>query len=62
MINKAIIIGNLGANPEQRQTQNGNVVTNFNVGTSRKWKGVDGLQQEETKWQRIVTFSRLAEI
>jgi len=62
MINQAILLGNLGADPEQRQTQNGNTVTNFNVATSRKWKSADGQWQEETEWHRIVAFGRLAEI
>ena len=62
MINKAMIIGNLGANPEVRQTQNGSSVVTFNVATTEKWKGKDGQQQEQTEWHRIVAFGRLAEI
>ncbi len=62
MVNQAILLGNLGADPEQRQTQNGNAVTNFTVATSSKWKGADGQFQEETEWHRIVAFGRLAEI
>lgn len=62
MLNKAIIIGNLGADPEQRQTQNVTSVTTFTVATSERWKGKDGQQQEQTEWHRIVAFGRLAEI
>ncbi len=62
MLNKAIIIGNLGADPEQRQTQTGSTVTNFNVATSTKWKDSEEQWKEETEWHRIVTFGRLAEI
>ena len=62
MINKAMIIGNLGADPEVRNTQIGSVVTNFNVATTEKWKGKDGQQQEQTEWHRIVAFGRLGEI
>ena len=62
MLNQAILLGNLGADPEQRQTQNGNAVTNFTVATSSRWKGADGQFQEETEWHRIVAFGRLAEI
>ena len=62
MINKAMIIGNLGANPDVRQTQNGAAVVSFNVATTERWKGKDGQQQEQTEWHRIVAFGRLAEI
>ncbi|MCJ7602306.1 MAG: single-stranded DNA-binding protein [Desulfobulbaceae bacterium] len=62
MINKAIIIGNLGADPEVRYTQSGTAVANFNVATTEKWKGQDGQMQEQTEWHRIVAFARLAEI
>ncbi len=62
MINKAIIIGNLGADTEVRQTQTGTSVATFNVATSSRWKGRDGQQQEQTEWHRIVAFGRLGEI
>jgi len=62
MINKAIIIGNLGSDPEVRSTQSGTAVANFNVATTEKWKGQDGQMQEQTEWHRIVAFARLAEI
>ena len=62
MINKAMLIGNLGKDPETRYTQNGAAVTNFSVATTERWKDKDGQQQEQTEWHRIVTFGRLAEI
>lgn len=62
MINKAIIIGNLGADPEIRYTQSGTQVATFSVATTEKWKGQDGQLQENTEWHRIVAWARLAEI
>jgi len=63
MINKAILIGNLGRDPEVRYTQNGTAVANFTIATSEKWKDKNtGEMQERTEWHRIVTFGRLAEI
>jgi single-strand DNA-binding protein len=62
MINKAILIGNLGSDPEMRYTQSGTAVANFNVATTEKWKGQDGQMQEQTEWHKIVAFARLAEI
>lgn len=62
MINKAILVGNLGADPEVRYTQSGAAVANFNVATTEKWKGADGQMQEQTEWHRVVAFSRLGEI
>ncbi len=62
MINKAILIGNLGADPELRYTQSGTPVASFTVATTRRWKDKDGQQQEETEWHKIVAWSRLAEI
>lgn len=62
MVNKAIIIGNLGADPEVRYTQSGTAVANFNVATTERWKGQDGQMQEQTEWHRVVAFARLAEV
>ncbi len=62
MINKAILIGNLGADPEIRYTQSGTQVATFNVATTERWKGQDGQMQESTEWHRIVAWARLAEI
>ena len=62
-VNKVILIGNLGADPETRSLPNGNAVTNLNVATSKSWKDREsGQQQERTEWHRVVTFNRLAEI
>ncbi|MBW1808322.1 MAG: single-stranded DNA-binding protein [Deltaproteobacteria bacterium] len=60
-VNKAILIGNLGADPEARYTQGGQAVANFSLATSERWTGRDGQQQERTEWHRIVTFGKLAE-
>jgi len=61
MINKVILIGNLGADPEVRYTQNGTAVTNFRVATTESFKK-DGERQEQTEWHRVVAFGRLGEI
>ncbi|MCC6236188.1 MAG: single-stranded DNA-binding protein [Dehalococcoidia bacterium] len=61
MLNKAMVIGHLGADPEMRYTANGNAVTTFNVATSRQFQGPDGERREETEWFRVVTWNRLAE-
>ena len=62
-INKAIIVGNLGADPEVRYTANGNAVSNVTVATSESWKDrQSGERQEKTEWHRVVFFGRLAEI
>lgn len=62
MINKAIIIGNLGSDPEVRYTQDGTAVASFTVATTEKWKGKDGQQQEHTEWHKVTAWRRLAEI
>lgn len=62
MINKVILIGNLGADPEIRYTQSGTPVCNFRIATTERWKGQDGQQQEQTEWHNIVAWRRLAEI
>jgi len=61
MVNKVILIGNLGADPEVRYTQNGTAVANFRIATTETWKK-EGEKEEQTEWHRIVTFARLAEI
>lgn len=62
-INKAIIIGHLGKDPETRYMPNGDAVTNFTVATSETWKDKNsGEKKEKTEWHRIVTFGKLAEI
>ena len=62
MVNKAILIGRLGGDPEVRYTQNGTAVANFTLATNERWKDKDGQQQEQTEWHRIVAFARLGEI
>jgi single-strand DNA-binding protein len=62
-INKVILIGNLGKDPETRYTQSGAAVTNITLATSESWKDKQtGQQQERTEWHRVVFFNRLAEI
>lgn len=61
MINKAILIGNLGADPEVRYTQSGAAVANFNVATTESWVK-DDKKEEKTEWHRVVAFGRLGEI
>lgn len=63
MINKAIIVGNLGRDPEMRYTQDGQAVANFTVATSDRWTDRNtNERRERTEWHRIVCFRRLAEI
>lgn len=62
-VNKVIIIGNLGKDPEVRHMPNGNAVTRVSIATSESWKDKNtGQQNERTEWHRIVFFNRLAEI
>ncbi len=62
-INKVILVGNLGGDPEVRYMPNGNAVTNVTLATSDSWKDKQGGQmQERTEWHRVVFFNRLAEI
>jgi single-strand DNA-binding protein len=62
-INKVILIGNLGKDPETRYMPSGGAVTNITVATSETWKDKQsGEQQERTEWHRVVFFNRLAEI
>ena len=62
-VNKVILIGNLGRDPEVRYTPNGSAVCNVSIATTRNWKAKDsGERQEETEWHRVVFFDRLAEI
>jgi single-strand DNA-binding protein len=62
-VNKCLIVGNLGGDPETRYMPSGGAVTNFTVATNESWKDKQtGEQREKTEWHRIVTFNRLAEI
>jgi single-strand DNA-binding protein len=63
MINKAILIGNLGRDPEVRYTPDGSAVANFTIATSERWKDKNtGEMQERTEWHRIVAWRKLGEI
>ena len=62
-VNKVILVGNLGKDPEIRYMPNGNAVANLTLATSESWKDKQtGDQQEKTEWHRIVMFRRLAEV
>ena len=61
-VNKVIIVGNLGQDPEVRYMPNGNAVANITVATSESWKDQQGQVQERTEWHRCVLYRRLAEI
>ena len=62
-INKVILVGNLGADPETRYMPSGSAVTNLSVATSESWKDKQsGEQKERTEWHKVVMFDRLAEI
>jgi single-strand DNA-binding protein len=60
-VNKVILIGNLGRDPELRYTQSGSAVTNFTVATNERWRDKDGNNQERTEWHRVVVWGRSAE-
>ena len=62
MVNKVILIGNLGRDPELRYTQSGIPVATLNVATSWRRKGQDGQLQEQTEWHRVVAWQKLAEL
>lgn len=62
-INKVILVGNLGADPETRYMPSGSAVTNIRIATTESWKDKDtGDQQERTEWHSVAFFGRLAEI
>jgi single-strand DNA-binding protein len=61
-VNKVILVGNLGQDPEVRYMPNGNAVANITVATSESWKDPQGQKQERTEWHRVVMFGKLAEI
>lgn len=61
-VNKAILIGNLGADPELRYTPGGQAVASFSIATTERFKNKDGEQQERTEWHNIVCWGRQAEI
>lgn len=61
-VNKVLLVGNLGQDPEVKYMPNGNAVANITVATSESWKDQQGQQQERTEWHRVVMFKRLAEV
>lgn len=61
MLNKCMIIGNLGADPEMRYTANGSAVTEFRVAVNRTFTDTSGERKQETEWFRVITWNRLAE-
>ncbi|WAM27575.1 single-stranded DNA-binding protein [Myxococcus sp. NMCA1] len=61
-VNKVILIGNLGADPEVRFTPGGQAVANFRIATSESWVDKNGQKQERTEWHRIVVWGKLAEL
>lgn len=61
-INKAIIVGNLGNDPEIRYSSGGDAIANMNIATTDSWKDKEGRKQEKTEWHRVTMFGKLAEI
>ncbi len=61
-VNKVILVGTLGRDPEVRFAANGTEVANLSVATSEQWKDQQGNKQEKTEWHRVVIFGRLAEV
>ena len=62
MVNKVILVGNLGRDPELRSTPSGQPVATFSLATSRKWRDKEGNRQEQTEWHQIVCWGRQAEV
>ena len=62
MVNKVILVGNLGRDPEMRALPSGQQVANFSLATSRRYKDRDGNRKDETEWHNIVVFGKQAEI
>jgi len=61
-VNKVILIGNLGRDPEIRYTKSGQAVATFSLATTEKWKNKSGEREERTEWHRIVAWGKLGEI
>jgi single-strand DNA-binding protein len=61
-VNKVILLGNLGSDPELRYTPSGKAVANFSLATHEQWTNKDGEKTEKTEWHRIVAWARLGEI
>ena len=60
-VNKVILVGNLGQDPESRFTPQGTAVTNLSVATNETWKNQNGESQDKTEWHRIVMYGKMAE-
>ncbi len=61
-VNKVILVGNLGRDPELRYTKNGQAVCNFSLATTENWNSRDGQREERTEWHRIVAWAKTAEL
>jgi len=61
-VNRVILVGNLGRDPETRYMPNGEAVTNFSIATTETWKDKSGEKKEATEWHRITMYRKLAEI
>lgn len=61
-VNKVMVLGNMGRDPEIRYTQGGDAIANLSIATSEKWKDKSGEQHERTEWSRVVLFGRQAEV
>jgi single-strand DNA-binding protein len=61
-VNRVILVGNLGCDPETRYQADGGAITNISIATTSHWKDKSGEKQEQTEWHRIVFFGKLAEI
>ena len=61
-VNKVILVGNLGRDPETRYMPDGGAITNVSIATTDKWKDKNGEMQEKTEWHRVAFFGKLAEI
>jgi single-strand DNA-binding protein len=62
MVNKVILVGNVGNAPDNKTTQSGTAICNFSVATSESWTGADGQKNDKTEWHKIVAYKKLAEI
>lgn len=62
MVNKALLLGNVGKDPEVRTTASGQSVASFSLATSRRWKDRDGNKQEQTEWHNVVAWGKLADV
>ena len=60
-LNKVLLIGHLGSDPESRFTTSGSAVTNFNLATNESWQSSDGETKDKTEWHRVVIFGKMAE-